>query len=104
MDEHVPGNMGFNHLSMQTFQLISLENVRGKLERLFACSNVESMETFGYPGGYCTVPVGILRQSRYCGYCRWVLQGTVGAAVTVDASGYCTVPVGTAGYCGYCDS
>ncbi len=52
----------------------------------------------GYPGGYCTVPVGTaavpvlwvlqMDTAGYCGYCRY-------CAVL-------TVPKGTAGYCGYC--
>ena len=67
----------------------------------------------GYPGGYCTVPVGtaavpvlwVLQMGtagycRYYGYCgcirvlrqySWVLQGTVGTVGTVKL-----------GYCGYC--
>jgi hypothetical protein len=71
----------------------------------------------GYPGGYCTVPVGTaavpvlwvlqMGTAGYCGYCGcicrvlwvlwmhlgtaqypWVLQGTVGTVIV--------------GYCGYC--
>ena len=54
---------------------------------------------------------------RYCGYCRWVLQGTVGTAGTAPAKvtvgycgstrGYCRVlwvlwVLQGTGYCGYC--
>ena len=59
------------------------------------------VEQSGYPGGYCTVPVGTAAV-LVLWVCPGVLQGTVGTAGTVDESGYCTVPVGTAGYCGYC--
>jgi hypothetical protein len=38
----------------------------------------------------------VLRQSRYCGYCRWVLQGTVGTARAKVTVGYCG---STRGYC-----
>ena len=40
----------------------------------------------------------VLRQSRYCGYCRWVLQGTVG---TVGTAQYPWV-LRQSWYCGYC--
>jgi hypothetical protein len=56
----------------------------------------------GYPGGYCTVPVGTAAV-RYCG---WVLQGTAGYCWVLRVLwmnlGTAAVPVGTAGYCGYC--
>ena len=62
--------------------------------------DMSTSSVVGYPGGYCTVPVGTA-----AGTVLWVLQmGTVGYC------GYCrycavpTVPVGTAGYCGYCTS
>jgi hypothetical protein len=52
----------------------------------------------GYPGGYCTVPVGTAAVPAL-----WVLQmGTVGYC---GHCGYCavtTVPVGTV-FCGYCE-
>jgi hypothetical protein len=66
-------------------------------------------ESFGYPGGYCTVPVGtaavpvlwvlyVVMQGTVgtvgTAQYPWVLQGTVGTAA---------VPVGTAGYCEYCE-
>ena len=42
----------------------------------------------------------VLRQSRYCGYCRWVLQGTVGTAGTVQYPQYPRVLQGTMGTAG----
>ena len=42
----------------------------------------------------------VLRQSRYCGYCRWVLQGTVGPAGTVQYPQYPWVLQGTVGTVG----
>ena len=54
--------------------------------------------TVGYPGGYCTVPVGTAAVPVL-----WVLQ--MGTAGYCGYCGYCAVPavpVGTAGYCGYC--
>jgi hypothetical protein len=42
----------------------------------------------------------VLRQSRYCGYCRWVLQGTVGTAGTVCTAQYPWVLQGTVGTVG----
>jgi hypothetical protein len=38
----------------------------------------------------------VLRQSQYCGCCRWVLQGTAGTAGNVDVYGYCG---SSRGYC-----
>ncbi len=52
----------------------------------------------------------VLRQSRYCGYCRWVLQGTVGTAGTAGTAQYPWVLQGTVGTArakvtvGYCGS
>ncbi len=63
------------------------------------------MRVSGYPGGYCTVPVGTaavpvmwvlqMGTAGYCGYCRvlWVLWVLRGLKVTV---GYCA---STRGYC-----
>ena len=50
------------------------------------------------------LPRRVLRQSRYCGYCRWVLQGTVGTAGTVQYPQYPWVLQGTVGTVGtwYC--
>ena len=42
----------------------------------------------------------VLRQSRYCGYCKWVLQGTVGTAGTVQHPQNPWVLQGTAGTVG----
>ena len=42
----------------------------------------------------------VLRQSRYCGYCHWVLHGTVGTVGTAQYLQYPRVLQGTVGTVG----
>ena len=59
----------------------------------------KNLNVSGYPGVPAQYPF-VLRQSRYCGYCRWVLQGTVGTAGTAQYLQYPRVLQGTVGTVG----